>query len=46
VFIGWKKCAQHYDPAVDDEKILEAYKNNLKFEEACRRADAELYGRK
>lgn len=32
VWITWIRCAEHYDPEVDDPKIIEAARNRMQFE--------------
>ena len=33
IWIEWEKCAEHYDPDVDDKMILEAAENKRKYEQ-------------
>lgn len=32
IWIEWVRCAQHYDPAVDDAIIIEAARNRRDYE--------------
>ena len=34
IWVVWKRCAEHYDPAVDDAKIIEAEKNYRAYMES------------